>query len=134
MIIIPKEIRICGKLYKIEIDDNLGSAGEFSCSRQIIKIGRKRISEKRQLDTLMHEIIETILVERDARYQLPYTNNDNGDYIFNFNHKEWEHIAVDISDILDQILYQQVKQNVRTSKKRTNRKNSLQNLADKNTK
>lgn len=101
---IPKQLNICHKTYKVIVDNDLGSGGDFSCRRQAIKVGGKGVSEERQFDALLHEAIEIIFVERDVRFQLAYTGCESGDYLFSFGHKEWEHIASDIADVVHQIM------------------------------
>lgn len=90
MIIIPKRVNIAGKEYKIKLDKNAGG-GCGSTANRVITIGTKYGNFI--MDTLMHEILELILVERNARYSL---DDDGNEYKFVFDHKEFCSIVGDL--------------------------------------
>jgi hypothetical protein len=83
---------ICGREYTIKYNPNEGG-GSFSASKRLITVGTIHKSEAPFI--LMHEIVECILAERCLRYS---TNcyGDNGDYMFCFNHAQFEQIIPDI--------------------------------------
>jgi len=90
-----KTITCASKRYKI-IDDPGISGGEFHTGTKEIRLGRHRTVQD-SMETLLHEVLEVILVERGVRYALERTQAENGDYLFNFNHDEFENIVKDLA-------------------------------------
>jgi hypothetical protein len=98
---IPKTVCLCGKLFKIEKDPTSGG-GWFRCDTQTISVGTK--FPERIPEIFLHEIIETIFALRDMRYY-QNTTRENGDLLFNFNHKEFTAAILDISCALGEIKF-----------------------------
>ena len=97
---LPLKLTICGKVYKI-IRKDLGG-GEFCLGDQRIVIGT-RWSDEVQFETFIHEIMEVILAEKDFRYSREVDQRTNGDYLFSFNHKEFENAMDEFSYVLRQV-------------------------------
>jgi len=93
---LPKKLFICGREWTITTTKKHGG-GYFWGHEGKIEIGLR--DKKRILEIFLHEIIETIITERSCRYSL-YEESENGDYLFSFNHKEFENIIKDITSIL----------------------------------
>ena len=94
---LPKTITICGRVYKIKEDKNL-LGGKFFCGEQVIVIGTKDNPHQDELlNIILHEIIEAILTERNLRYKLQYVEVENGHYLFNFNHQDFENWIADLT-------------------------------------
>jgi hypothetical protein len=101
---IPKHILICGRNYKI-IKDKKIDGGNFNCGKQEIRIGTRKGTTKDELSiAFLHEIVECILAERLLRYKLGYNVPQNGDYLFNFNHKDFENWICDLNLALKDII------------------------------
>ena len=98
---LPKTLQICGKTYKITTNNKVGGAW-FSCNKQMIELGT-RDSKERQLASLIHEIMEIVMVEREYRFQTSVLEPENGDYMFVFCHKGYEIIAEDVANVIRQI-------------------------------
>jgi predicted nucleic acid-binding Zn-ribbon protein len=92
---IPSKLIICGREYKVIKDKNL-LGGRFECGKQTIRIGLKEKHPDQIRDTILHEIIEVILTERNLRYKLNYIEDENGHYLFSFNHNEFENWIIDL--------------------------------------
>ena len=94
---LPKTILICGRTYRVKEDKKL-LGGKFFCGEQTIFIGTKdKPHQDELLNIILHEIIEVILTERNLRYRLPYTETENGHYLFNFNHYDFENWITDLA-------------------------------------
>jgi len=86
---------ISGKTYKIKFDDKL-TGGWFRNLDQTIVLGTKPpITKEGIWEVLLHEVCETILAEREMRYHL-YSKPGNGDYLFSFDHKEFQQFVKDL--------------------------------------
>jgi hypothetical protein len=96
---IPKTVLLCGKIFKIKTDP-LSGGGWFRASPPVICVGTK--FPERIPEVFLHEIIETVFALRDMRYY-QNTGQENGDILFNFNHKEFTAAVLDISCALQQL-------------------------------
>ena len=92
-------LKILDKTYTIKKDPKI-SGGKFTFAPPEIIIGSLDNKEE-QAGTLLHEVIEIILTDRDLRYQ-NYNNGDNGDLMFVFNHKEFSGWVKDLMGVLCQ--------------------------------
>ena len=99
---LPKKLIICGNTYQIKYNPK-HNGGSFSCNTQVITIGTRDTKEA-TFRVLIHEILEIILSERDHRYQLNRTEVENGDYLFSFNHSQYENVAYDLAYVLRQMI------------------------------
>jgi len=89
---LPKTVKINDQVWKI-IKDSKMNGGCFGDGE--IEIGTK---EKRKvLSNFLHEVIEAVLTENFLRYSAPHSPVCNGDYMFVFNHKEFENIIPQIA-------------------------------------
>lgn len=91
---------ICGKTYQIKKNPRY-SGGSFSLNTQEIEIGTS-CSKERVSDILVHEILETILVELGFRFILPTSEPENGDYRFVMTHDDFEKAADALALVLRQ--------------------------------
>lgn len=91
---IPSEIEICGKKNKVILDpsDNGGAFDENKC---VIVIGTGIKADVPEV--LLHEIIEAVFTTRLMRYALERAQAENGDYMFVFNHDQFELACKDIA-------------------------------------
>ncbi|HDY68080.1 MAG TPA: hypothetical protein ENH85_09835 [Candidatus Scalindua sp.] len=92
---IPKKVIIAGKEFTVEKDFK-GRGGSYSSDKAHIYIGTKNHTKDEIDNTFLHEVIEAILSERMLRFKLPYIGDSNGDYLFNFNHLEFENWVRDL--------------------------------------
>lgn len=95
MLKIPKTLTIAGKTYKLEFNKNT-RGGHFSTGEQKIQIGKGYGSEL-FYEVLLHEVIESVLTERDLRFSKPAVKQENGNYLFSFNHEQFEQAVKDIA-------------------------------------
>lgn len=93
---IPKKIILCGKEWVVRIDKK-ARGGWFSSDKGEIVIGIKDFNVEEIHQIFLHEVIEGVLSYRLLRYKLPYDPADNGHYLFNFNHREFENTIVDVN-------------------------------------
>ena len=101
--ILPKYRTIAGKKVKIQ-KDNADNGGSFDSVMNEIVIGTKD-SEEGQLHTFLHEVCEGIMALRNFRYSCENREPDNGDYLFSFNHKEFEVFCSDLTKALEGFEY-----------------------------
>jgi len=90
----PRTVIIGGRLWHVNTDSETNGSSSH-CRQQKIIIGT-RYGREDAYENFLHEIIETVLVERMHRYNKPYTVADNGSYVFVFNHAEFEEAIKDI--------------------------------------
>jgi DNA-binding transcriptional regulator WhiA len=95
-------VTCASKKYKIVYHPNR-SGGQFHTKSKEIHIG-KRCSKQDALEVLLHEIAEVILVERNLRYAQEKENKENGDYLFSFNHGEFEMFIKDLTLAIQEII------------------------------
>ena len=99
----PNSIRIYGVNYKVEFNEKV-RGGEFYWRKHLIRI-EKGLSNERKFTILLHEICEIIMVENFMRFQKCLEEVErNTDYIFNFNHDQFEIFTNELSGILKQWL------------------------------
>ncbi len=97
---IPKKTTIDGRQWSITTDRK--SNGAFcDSSKVMINIGA---AEGCGLKNYLHECLEVILIESHNRYRNQHSDNNNGDYIFVFNHNEFEKICSDLSIVINDLL------------------------------
>ena len=95
----PFKTIISGKEYKVKFDEKF-EGGSCDADIGLIIIGQP-VTEL--LDTLLHEIVEAILIERRHRYQM-YGAEGNEQWLFNFDHKEYVNMCKDLALALRPIL------------------------------
>lgn len=96
---LPKTVIISGKTYSVK-SNSKNWGGTADNSSQIITVGTKGDqSEQRIFDNLIHEVVESVIVERN----LSFVSSDNELKIV-MNHKEFDQVAVDISTALWHII------------------------------
>jgi len=93
---IPNRLKIGGYTFRVKLtnDPKLDHGGGVYWKDKIITIN-DRYNEAEAI--LMHEILESILVEFNARY---YTNDGTKDYRFLFTHSEFIQIAQQLWQVL----------------------------------
>ena len=96
---IPKSIIIAGKKWKIRTTDRNGG-GWFDAAKATISISKKYSQDV--ADIFIHEVLESIIAERNCRYKLSRTPQENGDLMFIMNHKEFEIVCSDLAYALFQ--------------------------------
>ena len=94
---LPKSISLAGVDYKV-IANPTGNGGSVDLWKHIITIGTEVPSDVPEI--LAHEILQSLLTIRNLRYALERETTENGDYLFSFNHKEYEQIAKDLAAAL----------------------------------
>ncbi len=100
---IPKTVIIAGRIWKV-ITHKKERGGWYNSDKQQIDIGLEDASPERIRNTFLHEVMEAILSERLLRYKLPYTGDDNGNYVFVMNHIQFENATDDIGLALKEVL------------------------------
>ncbi len=89
---IPTEITICGIKHKVILEpDNNG--GWFNEGKKAIGIGVVRKDDIPEV--ILHEVLESIMAIRNMRYAKERAEPDNGDYLFSFNHDQFEQFVKD---------------------------------------
>jgi hypothetical protein len=91
---LPKTVIIGGREWTVTTDPKMNGASASS-SHQRIVIGTKDGKES-GYQNFLHEVIESVLDERMLRFQLPYENVTNGNYVYVFNHAQFEEAIKDI--------------------------------------
>lgn len=84
---LPKAIDISG--YEWQVERTEGGGGYFNCDRHVIQVGTD-CDDQRQWEIFIHEMTEAIFADNLMRMQKPYTEPSNGDYMFVFNHNDFE--------------------------------------------
>lgn len=95
--ILPRRVNICGQQYVIKANPK-HNGGNFSEETQMIEVGTQLPSAIPE--NLLHETIEGILSSRGMRYSLQKIEPDNGDYMFCFNHAQFEQFIKDVAAAL----------------------------------
>jgi hypothetical protein len=85
---------IAGKKWKVKTTDKNGG-GWFDAAKATISISKKYPQDIG--DIFIHEVLESIIVERNCRYKLSRTPQENGDLMFIMNHREFEVICSDLA-------------------------------------
>ena len=91
---IPEKLKVLGKTYKITKDKKLYGAS-FQTGSLSIKIGTAGGFE-RSRNSLMHEILEIILVELGYRYD----SSVDSEFMFIFNHSQFRTFSEIFSGVL----------------------------------
>jgi hypothetical protein len=91
-----------GVTWKIVLDPKT-TGGAFFWHDHTIKI-EKKYSADRRFIVLIHEIAEAILVNNMMRYGKSFTDLANGDYLFSFNHDQFEIFTDELSGVLQQFM------------------------------
>jgi hypothetical protein len=97
---LPKIVNICGKEIPLKEKPKEGG-GSFDFRDPLIEIGTKYKIDIPEI--FIHEILEAILVERMFRYSLRNIG-ENGDYLFAFNHEQFNVICSDLANALKDYL------------------------------
>ena len=98
----PKTLVIGGIRWKIIVDRKLKGGGEFYWKEHTIRIA-SCYDDERRFHTLIHEIVEAILVNNNLRFQKGFTRVGNGDYLYSFNHDQFETFTDELAGVLMQI-------------------------------
>lgn len=99
----PKTIIIAGRTWKISINKK-DRGGWFNSDKGTILIGTKSYTKEETMQVFIHEVLEAVMSNNLLRYKLPYVKNDNGNYMFVFNHKEFEKVVTDFYLAIKEIL------------------------------
>ena len=99
---LPKIISLAGVDYKV-ITNPDGNGGSVDLWKHIITIGTEVPADIPEI--LTHEILEALLSIRNLRYALERETTESGDYLFSFNHKEYEGLAKDFAASLKGISF-----------------------------
>jgi len=83
----PKTVNISGQQW--EVRRSKGGGGYFSCDQHVIEVGLDG-DDSRQWEIFIHEVTEAIMADNLMRYQKPFTEPTNGDYLFIFTHNDFE--------------------------------------------
>ena len=86
---------IDGREWDVEFDPKV-AGGWFSGKENYIKIGMKNTTNQEMSQIIIHELLEAICTTRSTRYKLPYDSDDNGHFLFAFNHLQFEQIVNDL--------------------------------------
>ena len=92
---IPKKLIITGRVWRV-IKERKERGGWFYSDKNEIHVGLKDYTPSEIEHVFMHEVLEAILANELYRYKLPYTGDDNGNYMFMFDHKGLERISRDL--------------------------------------
>ena len=84
---LPKTINMSGIEWEVRRSERGG--GGFDSGEHWVDIGTYG-DDKRQWEVFIHEITEGIMADNLMRYQKPFTRPTNGDYLFVFNHNDFE--------------------------------------------
>lgn len=95
-----KYIYICGRKTKIEYKKQGYSSWNEATNTITID---KFLTKEEQFLALIHEIMEAIFSIRNMRYSLETQEPDNGDYLFSFNHKEFNLAMEDFANTIKQL-------------------------------
>ena len=99
---IPKTIMIGGIRWSVVLDKTI-TGGQFWWKDHTVKIGKNQ-SKERIINCLLHEIAEVILVNNNNRFMKCITDESgNGDYLFCFNHDQFEVFMAELTGIIKQL-------------------------------
>jgi len=84
---LPETINVGGVEWEVRRSD--GGGGCFDACDHWVNIGTD-MDDKTQWEVFIHEITEGIMADNLLRYRAPHTPPDNGDYMFVFDHKQFE--------------------------------------------
>ena len=101
--ILPKNRVLAGKKFRV-YRNSLSNGGTFDSYKQEIEIGSSGKPDN-QFDCFLYEVCEGILALRDLRYTKEIQESDNDDYLFSFNHKEFEVFCSDLTKALEGFEY-----------------------------
>jgi hypothetical protein len=100
---LPKTLIIGGVKWRIFQDSKI-TGGAFRWYDHTITI-RRGHSPDRQFQTLIHEIVEVILVNNTMRYSKCFASDiGNGDYLFAFDHDRFEIFTDELAGVLKQFM------------------------------
>lgn len=98
---IPKTVLIASREWKVKTLPKEGG-GYFDGSEFEIGIGTAH--KPNVPGIFLHEVAEAILAERSLRYQINHKPLNNGDYMFVFNHQQFEDFIFDLAYALKDYL------------------------------
>lgn len=84
---LPKTLTVAG--YEWEIRRGKGHGACFDAVEHWIDVGTSGTDDQ-QWEWFIHELCEGILSDNLLRYRKPHTPAENGDYMFVFDHSEFE--------------------------------------------
>lgn len=99
---LPDKIVICGVRYHLKQDPK-HDGGAFDEAAMTITVGTAYPEDV--ADTLLHEVIEAVCAKRKMRLIKQVGEPDNGDYVFVFNHEQFELAVGDIAAALKGIKF-----------------------------
>ena len=99
---LPGKVIIYGREWKVVKDPKSNGGNSVTAPRPEIHVGTKEKS--RIPEIFLHEVIESILMDNCLRFRAPHVNSDNGDYVFIFNHQQFENIVPQIVLALKDVL------------------------------
>uniref|UniRef100_A0A6M3JI48 Peptidase n=1 Tax=viral metagenome TaxID=1070528 RepID=A0A6M3JI48_9ZZZZ len=97
---LPKIIIVGGQEWTIKENKKM-HGGRFYGNKRLLEIGTK--DPKDVPSILLHEVIESILSERDCRYDQYGGMDGNENFLFNFDHKQFIQVVKDIALALKDI-------------------------------
>ena len=100
----------------MSIKDLKQEGASFFLGEQEIRLGADYTEEKIH-GFLIHEVLEIILTDRNYRFAKEFTAKTNGDYMFVFDHNQYDCIAEELAYVLRQIGHHESKTH-KESKKR----------------
>lgn len=106
MEVLPKKVKIAGKVFKIKYDKKT-NGGTFDIDKMFISIGTK--TPGRITEIMLHEILELIFEEKDLRYYIFKDKYSNDGLKFVFDHKEFESVVQELLNVLQQIDFREHK-------------------------
>ena len=99
---IPKSLIIGGVKWSVKFDKKIGGGVFYWHDHRIVICAQH--TEDRRFQVLIHEIAEIILVNNVMRFQKCLTEVANGDYLFSFNHDQFEIFTDELAGILRQFM------------------------------
>jgi hypothetical protein len=84
-------------MYKVKANSS-HNGGNFAEAEQLIEVGTQWPADVPE--NLLHESIEGIMSVRGLRYALEKVEPDSSDYVFVFNHAQFEQLIKDVAAAL----------------------------------
>lgn len=100
---IPKSIIISGITYTVILNSSLRAGARSSAAPPLIEICTKDEHKQNIFEYFIHEVLEQILILHTLRYEINYIESRNENYMFVFNHKQFEDVTRDLAFVVRQI-------------------------------
>jgi hypothetical protein len=97
---LPKTITICGDKYAIK-PCATSNGGSFDTFKRVITVGV--LDPLKTHSIIIHEVVELVFAIRNIRYTKEVVSPDNGDYLFCFDHEQFNQAMEDVSAALKDI-------------------------------